>query len=107
MKVLKSLMLSLIVLLALQSPAILAQSIPRLSSAVSASDSIKTLKYQVVALDGRLSICEKAVADSTIAHQKQLKTVRRQRFWKGVKKGIGGTIIVEALFILGRAIAKH
>lgn len=90
-------MLSLIVLLALQSPKTLAQSIPRLSSAASASDSIRTLQYQNTALDARLTICENAVADSTLKHAAKVNTVSRQRFWKGVKKGIVGTVIAEAV----------
>ena len=93
-------MLSLILLSALLPKPTLAQHIPRLSSAVSQSDSIQTLQYQVVAMDARLTMCENAHADSTLAHQKKLKSISKKQFWKGVKQGIGGTVIVEALIIL-------
>ncbi len=93
-------MKKLILLLLLLPSLSWGQHIPKLSSAVSASDSVSILQYQVLALDARLTTCENAHADSTIAHKKQLKTVRRQRFWKGVKRGIGGTVIVEAVIIL-------
>lgn len=100
MKIFKSLMLSLIVLLVLRQKPTLAQHIPRLSNAVSQTDSIKTLQYQVVALDARLTICENAHADSTIAHQKSLKAISKKRFWTGLKRGVGITLGVQTVIFL-------
>lgn len=99
-------MLSLIVIMLFVPMLTLGQHIPTLKDAVSNKDTIIVLQKQVNALDGRLTICENAHADSTLRHKKQLKTVSRQRFWTGVGRGIGGTLIVEALLLLGRALSK-
>jgi len=100
MKALKFLTLSLTVLFLLSQKTVSAQSIPTLKTAVSGSDSIKTLQYQVVALDARLTICENAMTDSTLSHKKQLAKIERQRFWKGVKRGVVGTLAIETLAAL-------
>lgn len=78
MKLLKIGTISLILLLPALQKTVLAQSIPTLNHAVSSRDSIKTLQYQVVALDARLTICEGAMIDTVLVHKKQTKENAKQ-----------------------------
>ena len=87
MRTLKYLTLSLIVLFSLFQKTAWAQDTKKLSSADSASDSIAVLQYQVIALDARLLICEKAHVDSVLVNRKRIAKSNWQRYWRGVRDG--------------------
>lgn len=89
MKILKSLMLLVTVIICSNQSKLYGQAIPTLKNAVSQSDSITTLMLHATLLDSRLTVCETALVDSTIKFYQQKKIIKRQRYWRGLKHGFG------------------